>query len=238
MRLLLVEDDSIISKNIMIFLKRKGYSVDLSESIEDAYDKSTTEDYDLIILDRGLPDGDGLTLIKKIRDEDVHIPILVLTARNEDIDIIEGLNLGADDYLSKPFDLEILIARIKALTRRLNKIPLKPILEIKDTIDSQLFTQAFSAVQSGQASANSINIALEQALETGKPLTDFYTAQTSDTAAIEKMAEDIISNNPKAVEDYKKNPNSIGFLLGQVIKASAGSANHAVAKQVLEKLLK
>lgn len=115
---------------------------------------------------------------------------------------------------------------------------LKPILEIKDTIDSQLFTQAFSAVQSGQASANSINIALEQALETGKPLTDFYTAQTSDTAAIEKMAEDIISNNPKAVEDYKKNPNSIGFLLGQVIKASAGSANPAVAKQVLEKLLK
>ena len=134
MRLLLVEDDSIISKNIMIFLKRKGYSVDLSESIEDAYDKSTTEDYDLIILDRGLPDGDGLTLIKKIRDEDVHIPILALTARNEDIDIIEGLNLGADDYLSKPFDMEILIARIKALTRRLNKIPLKPILEINDLV--------------------------------------------------------------------------------------------------------
>ena len=118
----------------MIFLKRKGYSVDLSESIEDAYDKSTTEDYDLIILDRGLPDGDGLTLIKKIRDEDVHIPILALTARNEDIDIIEGLNLGADDYLSKPFDMEILIARIKALTRRLNKIPLKPILEINDLV--------------------------------------------------------------------------------------------------------
>lgn len=134
MRLLLVEDDSIISKNIMIFLKRKGYSVDLSESIDEAYDKSTTEDYDLIILDRGLPDGDGLTLIKKIRDEDVHIPILVLTARNEDIDIIEGLNLGADDYLSKPFDMEILIARIKALTRRLNKIPLKPILEINDLV--------------------------------------------------------------------------------------------------------
>lgn len=134
MRLLLVEDDSIISKNIMIFLKRKGYSVDLSESIEDAYDKSTTEDYDLIILDRGLPDGDGITLIKKIRDEDVHIPILVLTARNEDIDIIEGLNLGSDDYLSKPFDMEILIARIKALTRRLNKIPLKPILEINDLV--------------------------------------------------------------------------------------------------------
>ncbi len=114
----------------------------------------------------------------------------------------------------------------------------KPVIEENDQIDFEIFLQAFEAVQSGQASANSINIALEQALETGKPLTDFYTAQTSDTVAIEKMAEDIISNNPKAVEDYKKNPNSIGFLLGQVIKASAGSANPAVAKQVLEKLLK
>ena len=129
MRLLLVEDDSIIAKNIIIFLKRKGYSIDLSESIEEAYDKAVSEDYDLIILDRGLPDGDGITLIKKIRSEEVHTPILVLTARNEDADIIEGLNLGADDYLSKPFDMEVLTARIKALSRRLNKIPLKPIIQ-------------------------------------------------------------------------------------------------------------
>lgn len=134
MRILLVEDDSIIAKNIIIFLKRKNYSVDLSETIEDAYDKSVTEEYDLIILDRGLPDGDGLTLIKKIRDEEVHTPILVLTARNEDLDIVEGLNLGADDYLSKPFDMEVLTARIKALSRRLNKIPLKPIIEINDLV--------------------------------------------------------------------------------------------------------
>ncbi len=134
MRLLLVEDDSIIAKNIIIFLKRKGYSIDLSESIEEAYDKAVSEDYDLIILDRGLPDGDGISLIKKIRSEEVHTPILVLTARNEDADIIEGLNLGADDYLSKPFDMEVLTARIKALSRRLNKIPLKPIIQIDDLI--------------------------------------------------------------------------------------------------------
>jgi DNA-binding response OmpR family regulator len=134
MRLLLVEDDSIIAKNIIIFLKRKGYSIDLSESIEEAYDKALSEDYDLIILDRGLPDGDGISLINKIRSEEVHTPILVLTARNEDADIIEGLNLGADDYLSKPFDMEVLTARIKALSRRLNKIPLKPIIQIDDLI--------------------------------------------------------------------------------------------------------
>lgn len=136
MRLLLVEDDSIIAKNITTFLKRKGYSIDLAESIEEAYDKAVVENYDLIVLDRGLPDGEGLTLIKKLRDEEIHTPILVLTARNEDIDIVEGLNLGADDYLSKPFDMDVLVARIKALSRRLNKIPLKPILTINDiTID-------------------------------------------------------------------------------------------------------
>lgn len=134
MRILLVEDDSLIAKNIIIFLKRKGYSIDLSKTIEDAYGKATTEEYDLVILDRGLPDGDGLTLIKKIRDEEIHIPVLVLTARNEDTDIVEGLNLGADDYLSKPFDMEVLTARIKALSRRLNKIPLKPIIEINDLV--------------------------------------------------------------------------------------------------------
>lgn len=134
MRILLVEDDSIIAKNISIFLKRKGYSIDLAENLEEGYDKSLSEDYDLIVLDRGLPDGDGLTLIKKIRDEEVHTPILVLTARNEDLDIVEGLNMGADDYLSKPFDMEVLTARIKALSRRLNKIPLKPIIEIDDLV--------------------------------------------------------------------------------------------------------
>lgn len=136
MRILLVEDDTIIAKNITTFLKRKGFSIDLAGSIEEGYEKACSEDYDLIVLDRGLPDGDGLDLITKLRDDDIHLPLLVLTAKNEDLDIIEGLNSGADDYLSKPFDMEVLIARIKALSRRLNKIPLKPIIKINNlTID-------------------------------------------------------------------------------------------------------
>jgi DNA-binding response OmpR family regulator len=132
MRVLLVEDDSVISQNISTYLKRKKYSVDSAETIEVGYEKAISDDYDLIVLDRGLPDGDGLELIKKIRDEEINTPILVLTARNEDIDIVEGLNSGADDYLSKPFDMDVLIARMKALSRRLNKIPLKPVIKIDD----------------------------------------------------------------------------------------------------------
>ena len=76
----------------------------------------------------------GLYYIDKIRNEDINIPILVLTARNEDNDIVEGLNSGADDYLSKPFEMSILLARIKALSRRVTKIPLKPIIKINTLV--------------------------------------------------------------------------------------------------------
>ena len=134
MRILLVEDDTIISKNVEDLLNKKGYSVDLAETIEEGFDKLVSEDYDILILDRGLPDGDGLSLIDKIRNEDINIPILVLTARNEDNDIVEGLNSGADDYLSKPFEMSILLARIKALSRRVTKIPLKPIIKINTLV--------------------------------------------------------------------------------------------------------
>ncbi len=130
MRILLVEDDVIISENIKILLNRKGYSTDIAVSIEEAYQKISSEDYDILVLDRGLSDGDGIDLIPKIRSEEITTPILVLTARNEDNDIVEGLNNGADDYLSKPFEMNILLARIKALTRRVNKIPIKPLISI------------------------------------------------------------------------------------------------------------
>lgn len=132
MRILLVEDDEVISKNIKTFLAKRGMSVDLSTSIEEGYQKISDEEYDLIVLDRGLPDGDGIDLVKKIRDEDLSTPVLMLTAKSEDCHVIEGLNIGADDYLSKPFDMEILSARIKAVIRRGKKIISKPVINIDD----------------------------------------------------------------------------------------------------------
>ena len=92
-------------------------------------------------------------------------------------------------------------------------------------------------MSSGQSNANVINEALRQALETGKPLADFYKPQTNDTGAIEEIVKKIIIENPKAVADYQKNPASIGFLLGLTIKASGGTASPQIAKQILEKLL-
>lgn len=141
MRALLIEDDIIISKNLKLILNKRGYSVDVANNIEDGYDKLSSEDYDILVLDRGLPDGDGITLIERIRNDEIIVPILVLTAKNQDTDVVEGLNLGADDYLSKPFDVDILVARMNALIRRGKNIPLKPLIVISDLeIDSNSCT--------------------------------------------------------------------------------------------------
>ncbi len=132
MRILLIEDDNVIASNIKSLLSKKGYSIDLAYSVEEGYLKAIDEEYDLFVIDRGLPDGDGIQLVPKLRNDQSNTPILFLTAMNEDKDIVGGLNSGADDYLSKPFDANVLLARVKALTRRSNRIPQKPIINIKD----------------------------------------------------------------------------------------------------------
>ena len=132
MKILLVEDEELIAKNIKVLLKRRGIAVDVAENIEEGYVKTIDEDYDCIILDRGLPDGDGISLIQKIRDEKIIVPVLVLTAKGENEDVAFGLNIGADDYLAKPFDIEVLTARIKALIRRGDKIPNSPVIIVGD----------------------------------------------------------------------------------------------------------
>lgn len=134
MRILLIEDDQLIAKNIRLLLKKRGVSVDLAGDMEDGYQKIVDEAYDCIVLDRGLPDGDGITLIKKIRLEKVTAPVLVLTAKGENEDVAYGLNYGADDYLSKPFDIEILAARLKALMRRKEKPPLAPVIKVSGLV--------------------------------------------------------------------------------------------------------
>jgi DNA-binding response OmpR family regulator len=134
MRILLVEDDIVISKNIGLFFRKKGIAVDASASIGGAFKKIIDEEYDCIVLDRGLPDGDGLVLIDKIREEDISVPVLVLTAKSENLEVLGGLNSGADDYVSKPFDMNILLARIKALIRRGKTMPQKAIIKVKDLL--------------------------------------------------------------------------------------------------------
>lgn len=119
MRILVVEDEHKIANSIKKGLEQESYAVDVAYDGEYGFDLAATEDYDVIILDLMLPKMDGVKLCKKLRkEENIHTPILMLTAKGELDDKVEGLDAGADDYLVKPFAFAELLARIKALTRR------------------------------------------------------------------------------------------------------------------------
>ncbi len=118
MRTLVVEDDPKISRDLNHALKEAGFLVETSDDGSDAWFRGGTESYDLIILDLGLPNMTGLEVLARWRDEGVETPVLVLTAKGSWVERVEGINAGADDYLPKPFRIEELIARSRALVRR------------------------------------------------------------------------------------------------------------------------
>ena len=118
MRVLLVEDDRGVSRFIKKGLKEEGYVVDAAFDGEEGLHLALSQTYDLIILDILLPEMNGYEVLRKIREKGVVIPVICLTAKDEKEDIIKGLELGADDYLVKPFSFSELLARIKAVLRR------------------------------------------------------------------------------------------------------------------------
>lgn len=118
MKLLVVEDEHKIANSIKRGLEQEGYAVDVAYDGEEGYDLASSESYGVIVLDLMLPKMDGMSICKKLRVEENQTPILILTARGELNDKVEGLNSGADDYLVKPFAFAELVARIKALSRR------------------------------------------------------------------------------------------------------------------------
>ena len=119
MKILIVEDDSGISDFVIPELEHEGYETCLAVTGREALDKFKAENPDLILLDIMLPELNGLEVLRRIRAEST-VPVILETARGETIDKINGLNLGADDYIPKPFEIEELLARINALFRRVN----------------------------------------------------------------------------------------------------------------------
>jgi two-component system, OmpR family, response regulator QseB len=120
MRILLVEDDTLLGDGINEGLRTSGYTVDWVKDGKSAYEvlSSKHENFDLIVLDLGLPKMSGLEVLKAIREKNIATPVLILTAFETVDDRIKGLDAGADDYMTKPFDLEELNARLRALLRR------------------------------------------------------------------------------------------------------------------------
>ncbi len=118
MRVLVVEDEPNLTRQLKAALEGAGYAVDTASDGEDGHYLGSTENYDAVILDLGLPEIDGLTVLDRWRKEGKTTPVLVLTARDSWSDKVAGLDAGADDYLAKPFQTEELIARLRALIRR------------------------------------------------------------------------------------------------------------------------
>jgi len=140
MRILIIEDEHKIANSIKKGLEQESYAVDVAYDGEQGFDLAATEDYDVVILDLMLPKMDGMKICQKLRkEENIHTPILMLTARGQLDDKVNGLNAGADDYLVKPFAFTELLARIRALTRR-PKNSLSSVLEAKDlTLNTLIF---------------------------------------------------------------------------------------------------
>ncbi|MFH1388541.1 MAG: response regulator transcription factor [Patescibacteria group bacterium] len=147
MKILIVEDEHRIAGSIKKGLEQEKHLVDVAYDGEEGLDMASSGSFDVIILDLMLPKMDGLTVCKNLREEKIHTPVIILTAKGQIKDKVAGLNCGADDYLTKPFSFEELLARIKALSRRSSH-------EIKSTIvshnDLTLDSESYKVMRSGK----------------------------------------------------------------------------------------
>lgn len=154
MRILVVEDEHKIAQALKDGLEQESYAVDLAYDGEDGLNTALNDEYDLIILDVMLPKLNGFEVCKQLREAATHTPILMLTAKDQNRDIVQGLNTGADDYLPKPFSFEVLLARVRALLRR----PHDTLGEVLRAEDLSLDTAAKVVSRSGQ----SINLSTKE----------------------------------------------------------------------------
>ena len=138
MRILLIEDDVAIARSLKEGLEDEAYAVDVAHDGDEGYRTATADDYDAIILDIMLPSMNGYEVCQALRQDGKRTPILMLTARDAECDIVKGLDTGADDYLAKPFSFEVLLARLRAILRRPNE-KLGEVLQVGDlTLDPSL----------------------------------------------------------------------------------------------------
>ncbi len=147
MRILVAEDDALLARSLAKGLRERAHAVDVVQDGESALQQGLLNDYDAIVLDVMLPRRDGFEVARSLRRRDVRAPILMLTARNRLGDKVEGLDAGADDYLTKPFEFEELLARLRALHRRLPTLAAE-VLKVGDLV---VDTRTQTATRGGRA---------------------------------------------------------------------------------------
>ncbi|MDB5169020.1 MAG: ykoG [Candidatus Saccharibacteria bacterium] len=147
MKILIVEDEHKIANAVREGLQQESYAVDVAYDGEEGYNSAMYDDYDLVILDVMLPGMNGFEICQKLRAEGKHMPILMLTAKDQNRDVVKGLDTGADDYLVKPFSFEVLLARVRALLRR----PQETLGEVLEAGDLSMNTVTKDVQRGGQS---------------------------------------------------------------------------------------
>lgn len=188
MRLLVIEDNRRLSEYVGEALRRRGFAVDSVDSGSDADVALAAIAYDGIILDLGLPDMDGLAWLTNVRKKLTHTPVLILTARDGTDNLVLGLNSGADDYLRKPFELEELVARVRALLRRPGSVLGAVLTHGNVTLDTNTreVTVNGMPVDLGRRECGALELLLRRA--------DRVVSKTSIEEAIYAFGEELASN--------------------------------------------
>lgn len=170
MRLLLLEDEPALARALLTGLSEEGYAVDVAPTLREAEKLAFEVDYDVLVLDLMLPDGSGLDLLRQVRAAGNAVPVLALTARDRLGDKVEGLDAGADDYLTKPFDFEELMARLRSLVRRRTKA-VEEVLEIGDTRLDRTRRQLIRSGETIEVTTREFSLLEYLMLHAGTPLT-------------------------------------------------------------------
>jgi DNA-binding response OmpR family regulator len=203
MKVLIVEDEHKIANAIKQGLMQENFTVDVAYDGVEGYDLAVAEEYDLIVLDRLLPGMEGLEICKKLRDQKIHTPVLMLTAKGQISDRVDGLENGADDYLVKPFAFEELLARIKALGRR----PRKTLETILETADLSLNTETYEV----KRGSTSIRLSKKEFV-----LLEYLLRHKNKTLAKQQIIDHVWSYEsnilPNTIEVY------IGYLRNKIDK--------------------
>ncbi len=193
MRALVVEDDPDVGPDVVRGLEAAGFVVDLVRNGEDAWFQGDTEEYDLAVVDLGLPRLDGLSVIRRWRANDRHFPVLILSARGDWSEKVEGIETGADDYLAKPFQMAELVSRARALVRR-SSGHAAPVLVLGNLrIDTRRMSVSLEGkpLTLSQLEFRLLNYLAHQrgrAVPAGEIAEHLYGAtETSDTNAVEQL---------------------------------------------------
>ena len=216
MRALVVEDEREVADDLSRALQASGFVVELARDGDDAWFKGDTEDYDVVILDLGLPRMDGLSVLRRWRDADRLFPVIVVSARNDWTEKVAGIEAGADDYLGKPFEVVELIARVRGLIRRAAGRASAAIRAGKLMLDTHRMSATYAGrpIRLSQLEFRFLHYVAHQggrAVSAGELAEHLYgTAETGDTNAIEAL---VVRLRRKIAPEVIETRRGFGYLL-------------------------